>query len=117
MEYATDNYKSFSKGDIYVTVTNSYSEKEDMIEEAQYMKEYYEEVNYENINLTEEKTVVVNGNTFYYVELSHESYGFKYNKIYLCTEINDSEMYSVEIETEGKTFEEIDVEGFLNIEF
>ena len=81
-----------------------------------YVETFEDSGYYKNIEKSEEKTIQVNGRTFYYIELSYEYYDEKYKETFICTPVSDKEVYTVQISSlEG--IENLDIQAFLNIQY
>ncbi len=117
-EYTSDTYKTFSKGDTRVVVSSYYSGKDQYLESMadSYMKVYEESSYYKNVTKSEEKTMQVGNKTFYYVELSYEYYNEQYKYIFMCTPVNDKEIYTLQVSTIGE-FNQSEMESFLKINY
>lgn len=115
-EYASDTYKAFSKDDTRIVVSSYYSDKDTYLETTveSYMDVYGESSYYKNLTKSSEKTIQVNGKTFYYIEISYEYYNEEYTHIFICAPVNDKEIYTVEVSTVGE-FNLSNVEDFLKI--
>lgn len=114
--YASDTYKTFSKDTTTVDVNSYYGNKEEYAKKVQRSieslksREYYKDV-----KNSEEKTMKVGEKTFYYVEVTYTSdLGYNHTKIYIYTDLNDSETYVVEINATD-LLENLDVKDFLEI--
>ncbi|MCI8587832.1 MAG: DUF4366 domain-containing protein [Clostridia bacterium] len=117
-EYSSDTSKNFSKGDTLVGVSSFYSNKDTYLTSMvdSYVETFENSGYYKNIEKSEEKTIQVNGRTFYYIELSYEYYDEKYKETFICTPVSDKEVYTVQISSlEG--IENLDIQAFLNIQY
>lgn len=117
-EYTSDTYKTFSKDDTRVVVSSYYSGKDEYLESMvdSYMKIYEESSYYKNVTKSPEKTMQVGDKTFYYIELSYEYYNEQYKYIFICTPVNDKEIYTVQVSTIGE-FNQSEIESFLKIKY
>ena len=81
-------------------------------------KEYYEGETeyYSNVVLGEEKTLTVNGKTFAYKELSYDtSYNKKEYVTAICYQLDEENVYRVEIDKSGSPITEAELKLFLDI--
>lgn len=119
LDYNSDTLKGFNKGDTNISISTSYSDKSEYFQLVNNYKKICEkDPYYENVQMSQQKTIKVNGKTFYYVELSYEYYEQTYYEIYICTEINTTEVYTIEFSTdEYTTLDEFGIEKFLTIEY
>lgn len=117
-DFATDTSKNFSKGNIMVGVSSYYSNKDTYLNSivGSYVETFENSGYYKNIQKSTEKTMTVGGRTFYYVELSYEYYNETYKNIFICTPVNDKEVYTVQVSGLGE-INQLEVEMFLNIQF
>lgn len=117
-EFATDTSKSFVKGDITVGIASYYSNKDTYLTTMinSYVESYEQSEYYTNIEKSSEKTIEVNGKTFYYVELSYEYFNQIYKQTFICTPVSDKEIYIVQVSA-FDSIEQLNIEEFLNIQF
>lgn len=118
--YKSDNYKTFVKDDISVKITSEYGEMDEYLKSINKSKQHYEEEeNYENIKLSDDKTIEVDGREFKYITLEYEYKGimdnYKYRNVYICSKISDENIVTVEIKDSGK-MEESEIKEFLKME-
>ena len=115
--YASDTLKTFSKGDIYVSISSNYGDSDDASKEIENIKKTREDLEYKNVKVTKEKEIKVDGKTFTYSEISYDFLDTKFYEIYIWTELDDENMYWVEVETDGKSLDVTDIEDFLKIKY
>lgn len=101
--YASDNYKSFERGDGSIKVSTSYGNKDEYYKDLQEKKKYYEEESYyKNVKLSDINTMEVKGKTFYRATLSYqyadEENGAQNEMTYVWSEISDKSVVDFEIE-------------------
>ena len=115
--YSSDTLKSFNKGDTYVSISSTYGDSDDASKKLENTKKVLEDLEYENIKMSKEKEIKVEGRTFTYSEISYDFLDTKFYEIYIWTELDDDNMYWVEVEADGKSIDVTDIEEFLKIKF
>lgn len=117
-EFATDTSKSFTRGSTMIGISSYYSNKDTYLTTMvnSYVESYEQSGYYKNIQKSAEKTIEVNGKTFYYVELSYEYFEETYKQTFICTPVSDKEIYTVQV-SGFETLEQLNIEEFLNIQF
>lgn len=118
--YASDTYKSFSKGDIDVAIYSNYGDAEEYMNSLNSTISSYENY-YENVSLSSQRYLYINNRDFYYKDLSYEykgySYTTKYYTRYLYTQVTNDYGIVIEVNSEGEKISTEDIKEFLNISY
>ena len=121
--YVSDTMKSFTKNngdnEIEVTVSSSYGDEKDFIEDVLDDVKYYQDSeSYTDVNVSDAKTIELNGKTYHYIE-----YSYKYVSAYsnstdyekrICIPITSDRVYDIEVESD-KEVDINEIAEFLNI--
>ena len=115
----SDNYKTLEKGYGEITIKTDYCPN-GYYEKLEDSKKYYIESNYGNVNLSEQASVEVNGNTFYYATLSYEytdspSLG-KFEKQHYWMQISDDYYLSITIDNEDNQITNSEIREILEMQ-
>lgn len=99
----SNNCKVLRKDDTTINISIKYSEKDKFYEELEEYKKYYEgEDNYNNVQLSELRTLDVDGREFYYATLSYESSilgeTYKHTRLNIWTDVSDKNILNYEID-------------------
>lgn len=118
--YASDTYKSFSKGDIDVAIYSNYGDAEEYMNSLNSTISTYENY-YENVSLSSQRYLYVNNRDFYYKDLSYDYKGYnyttKYYTRYLYTQVTNDYGIVIEVNSEGEKISTEDIKEFLNISY
>lgn len=111
-----DEFKIYHSDDLDVNISNYWDSTEERFEDIEADKKYYEKSDYyNNVLLSDEKTIKVNDKEFVYKELSYESSYSKYYSITVCYQLDDEHVYRVEYEKSGSPITEDELKLFLDI--
>ena len=119
VSYQSDNYKSFINDDISVKVTTQYEDIDGYLKNVEETKKYFEEQeDYKDVNLSDTKTMNVDGTEFSYRTLEYKYNGitktYNYRNIYICSKISNKNIFIVEVKDCGE-MSESDLKEFLKI--
>ena len=121
--YASDTMKTFRKYNgndrVEVTVSSTYGDEKDFIEDALDDVKYYQDSDsYTDVNVSDTKTIELNGKTYYYIEYSYKYVSSYSNTTYyekqICIPIASDRVYAVEVEA-NQEFDINEITEFLNI--
>lgn len=119
LSYNKDSYKSYEKDGIEVSVIPNYYESVD-----EYLNDLENDLEYmdtfQNVNLSDRMSKIVNGKTFYYRTLSYDYAGFnttKYYETYIIIPINDDDSLTIEVSSADEQITESDLNAFLTISY
>lgn len=119
--YNSDSYKSYENDNTEVNIMFRTVDDEDeclksLDNRVNYDKKYDY---YENINLSNKKTLNINGVNYYYKDYSYNYIGvisnINYYEKYLCTELEDGTYYVVEVSSKDREISKQDLNKFLSI--
>jgi len=120
--YKNDNYASYSKDDIDVTMemVDFYKSEEECLEEADESYDFLKkEEDYKNVTMSEKREMAVGSKTFSYKVLTYDlvSSGVtsKYTDYYICTKVSNDVYYVVEISAVDEEITQDLINQFLNI--
>ena len=116
--YSSETLKSFTKGNTDVTISSYFTNKDEYLKSKadSFMETYESSGYYTNVTKSEEKTIQIDGKTFYYIEISYEYFNEKYTEVFICTSVSTKNIYTVDISQTG-AFNPTDIEGFLKISY
>jgi len=120
--YKKDNYASYSKDDIDVTMemVDFYNSEEECLKEADESYDFLKkEEDYKNVTMSEKREMAVGSKTFSYKVLTYDlvSSGVtsKYTDYYICTKVSNDVYYVVEISAVDEEITQDLINQFLNI--
>lgn len=120
--YNSNTYKSFKNDntDVTVKVINYYDDEDDYLSTLDSKVTYAKKDKYyENVNLSNKKTMNVNGKNYYYKDYTYDYVGItqntKYYEKYLCTKLDNDNYYIVEISSKNSEISSSDLNKFLSI--
>jgi len=120
--YKNDNYASYSKDDIDVTMemVDFYNSEEECLKEADESYDFLKkEEDYKNVTMSEKREMAVGSKTFSYKVLTYDlvSSGVtsKYTDYYICTKVSNDVYYVVEISAVDEEITQDLINQFLNI--
>lgn len=116
--YSSNTLKTFTKGDTDVSISSYYSTPSEYLKSMiDSYKEIYEESEYySNINISTDKTMQVDGKTFDYAEITYQFFGEEYKELFICTQVNSKEVYTVRV-SGTKNLSETEIQDFLKINY
>lgn len=120
--YNNNTYKSFKNDntDITVKVINYYDDEDDYLNTLDSKVTYAKKDKYYgNVNLSNKKTMDVNGKTYYYKDYTYDYIGAtqnsKYYEKYLCAKLDNDNYYIVEVSSKNLEISSSDLNKFLSI--
>jgi hypothetical protein len=119
--YKSNNYFSLRKSnDIDVTIKTQVATEDEYFENLDSTKQYYEESSYyKNVEISDLKTIDVNGRTFSYKMLKYDSEigsnTTTYRNMYICSKISDKNIIIVETKDTG-ALTNTELKQLINIE-
>ena len=120
--YNNNTYKSFKNDntDITVKVINYYDDEDDYLNTLDSKVTYAKKDKYYgNVNLSNKKTMDVNGKTYYYKDYTYDYIGTtqntKYYEKYLCAKLDNDNYYIVEVSSKNLEISSSDLNKFLSI--
>lgn len=120
--YNNNTYKSFKNDntDITVKVINYYDDEDDYLSTLDSKVTYAKKDKYYgNVNLSNKKTMDVNGKTYYYKDYTYDyidtTQNTKYYEKYLCAKLDNDNYYIVEVSSKNLEISSSDLNKFLSI--
>lgn len=120
--YSSNNYKTYEKGNIEVTIHANYGETaNDYLMELNDKPSYYDEDYYQNVFLSSGYSLNVGSQTYFYKDFTYEYVGYsyvsKYYDKYLYTKINEEDSVVVKVSASDMEIPASDLNTFLTLSY
>lgn len=123
--YSSDSeyYKLFQKkvgnGRVNADVSTTYKKLDQYMEDVKGKVDYYkDEQYYENVNISDEEELDVGGNKFKKIIITYDSKLAQknYKQLYIAHQIDEENLYLVEVDGPSELIDEREIEPFLTLE-